>query len=37
MGLDDMNHRLTILGGECHMSSTAGMGTRITFDIPLSS
>lgn len=35
MGLDDMNHRLTILGGTCHMDSTVGMGTRITFDLPL--
>ena len=37
MGLEDIRHRLTSLGGECHIESTPGQGTRVTFLLPLSS
>ena len=36
MGLDDIRHRLTVLGGECLIESTPGQGTRVTFLLPLS-
>jgi signal transduction histidine kinase len=34
-GLDNMRRRLAELGGECHLASSAGSGTRITFRLPL--
>jgi signal transduction histidine kinase len=35
MGLEDIRHRLTSLGGECHIESTPGQGTRVTLLLPL--
>lgn len=35
MGLEDLRHRLTSLGGECHIESTPGQGTRVSFLLPL--
>ena len=35
MGLEDIRHRLTSMGGECHIDSTPGQGTRVTFLLPL--
>lgn len=37
MGLEDLRHRLTVLGGECHIESKPGEGTRVTFLLPLRS
>jgi signal transduction histidine kinase len=37
MGLEDIRHRLTTLGGECHIESSPGQGTCVTFLLPLSS
>lgn len=33
-GLDNMRRRLAELGGECHLASSLGGGTRITFRLP---
>ena len=33
-GLDNMRRRLAELGGECHLASSIGGGTRITFRLP---
>jgi signal transduction histidine kinase len=34
-GLDNMRRRLAELGGECHLTSSVGGGTRIIFRLPL--
>ncbi len=34
-GLDNMRRRLAELGGECHLHSRMGSGTRVTFRVPL--
>jgi len=37
MGLEDLRHRLTVLGGECHIESKPGEGTRVIFLLSLRS